>query len=82
MKKLKYNLATIINVGTDNETVMLSHVELPYSEANQAIAQQEAYGGKYEIYDDGLPEPVLQPTTEERVAELEAMLNALLGVSE
>ena len=59
MKILKYRLATEINHGTpeepDIETV-LSGVTMPYTEANYAIAQAEAYQGQITV-EDGLPEP-------------------------
>lgn len=60
MKILKYKLATEINHGTpeepDIETV-LSNVSIPYTEANYAIAQAEAYQGQITVEDDGQPEP-------------------------
>ncbi len=59
MKIIKYRLATEINHGTpeepDIETV-LSGVTMPYTEANYAIAQAEAYQGQITV-EDGLPEP-------------------------
>ena len=59
MKIIKYQLATEINHGTpeepDIETV-LSGVTMPYTEANYAIAQAEAYQGQITV-EDGLPEP-------------------------
>lgn len=60
MKIIKYQLATEINHGTpeepDIETV-LSGVTMPYTEANYAIAQAEAYQGQITVEDDGRPEP-------------------------
>lgn len=60
MKIIKYRLATEINHGTpeepDIETV-LSGVTMPYTEANYAIAQAEAYQGQITAEDDGQPEP-------------------------
>lgn len=60
MKIIKYQLATEINHGTpeepDIETV-LSAVTMPYTEANYAIAQAEAYQGEITVEDDGQPEP-------------------------
>ena len=60
MKIIKYRLATEINHGTpeepDIETV-LSGVTMPYTEANYAIAQAEAYQGQITVEDDGRPEP-------------------------
>lgn len=57
-------------------------MEMTWSEANEEIAKREAYNGEYTIEDDGEPEPSPQPTQNERIAELEEMLNALLGVTE
>lgn len=60
MKIIKYQLATEINHGTpeepDIETV-LSGVTMPYTNANYAIAQAEAYQGQITVEDDGQPEP-------------------------
>lgn len=60
MKIIKYQLATEVNHGTpeepDIETV-LSGVTMPYTEANYAIAQAEAYQGQITVEDDGKPEP-------------------------
>ena len=59
MKIIKDQLATEVNHGTpeepDIETV-LSGVTMPYTEANYAIAQAEAYQGQITV-EDGLPEP-------------------------
>lgn len=60
MKIIKYHLATEINHGTpeepDIETV-LSGAWMPYTDANYAIAQAEAYQGQITVEDDGQPEP-------------------------
>lgn len=48
-------------------------MEMPWSEFNENIAKTEAVNGEYEIYDDGQPGPVVEPTTDE-------ILNAMLGV--
>ena len=47
---------------------------MTWSESNEEIAKREAYNGEYTIEDDGLPEPVAEPTTGE-------ILNAMLGVT-
>ena len=64
MKIIKYQLATEINYGTpeepDIETV-LSGVTMPYTEANYAIAQAEAYQGQITAEDDEKPEPEPKP---------------------
>lgn len=60
MKIIKYQLATEINHGTPEEPdieMVLSGVTMPYTEANYAIAQAEAYQGQITVEDDGQPEP-------------------------
>ena len=77
MKTIKYQLCTTVNHGTEEEPIyedILSPVEMGWNEANEAIAQQEAYNGEYTIEDDGRPEPVAEPTANE-------ILNAMLGVN-
>lgn len=86
MKKIKYKfLSCEVNHGTeenpDIEQIFLDK-SMGWNEANEEIAKREAYNGEYTIEDDGQPEPIPQQTQEERIAELEEMLNALLGVSE
>ena len=75
MKWIKYKIK-----GDENT---LYDVELSWSEVNEETAKREAYNGEYTIVDDGEPEPVVEPTTEERIAELEDALALLLsGVTE
>lgn len=77
MKILKYNLCTKVNHGTEEEPKfeeILSPVEMGWNEANEEIAKKEAYNGEYTIEDDGQPEPVAEPTTDD-------ILNAILGVN-
>lgn len=79
MKKIKY----LICSGEDGLFKQLSPVEMDWNETNEEIAKKEAYNGEYTIEDDGQPEPAVQPTQEERIAELEAALELLLsGVTE
>ena len=53
------------------------------AKAREEIAKLEADNGKYKVEDDGLPEPELQLTDAERIAELEEALELLLsGVTE
>ena len=78
MKYIHYQM----QMSSEEEEVILSDVKMNYSEPNLEIAKREAYNGEYTIEDDGQPEPEPQPTEAERIAELEAMMNALLGVSE
>lgn len=73
MKIIKYNHCDRINHGTEEEPIWeenLSAVTMPYSEANEAIAQKEAYNGEYIVEDDGQPE-IVEITVEDRVSALE-----------
>lgn len=80
MKIIKYRLATEINHGTpeepDIETV-LSGVTMPYTEANYAIAQAEAYQGQITAEDDGAPAP--PPTAQEQLRADVDFLAAMQG---
>ena len=78
MKIIKYKiLSAEINHGTeenpDIEQIFLEK-SMGWNEANEEIAKREAYNGEYTIEDDGQPEPVAEPTTED-------VLNAMLGVT-
>lgn len=57
-----------------NGSVYLAEVIMGWNEANEEIAKKEAYNGEYTIEDDGQPEPVYEPTTDD-------ILNVLLGVA-
>lgn len=74
MKKIVYKVLGKTTTE-DVEAKVLCGVERPYSEANEEIAESEAYNGEYTIEDDGQPEPEQSLTTDD-------ILNALLGVSE
>lgn len=79
MRIIRYNLLH----KTPGGSGILLPKELPYTEENLAIAEEEAYKGEYTIEDDGQPEPEAQPTEAERIAELEEALALLLsGVTE
>lgn len=86
MKIIKYKfLSCEVNHGTEenpNIEQIILEKSIGWNEANEEIAKKEAYNGEYTIEDDGQPEPEIQPTEAERIAELETMMNALLGVSE
>lgn len=89
MKIISYRILQKNNYTTDHDSDALqSFVDKQIKctsemlEANEEIAKREAYNGEYTIEDDGNPEPEVKPTSEERIAELESMLNALLGVTE
>ena len=82
MKIIKYKiLCNEINHGTEEEPkieqIFVDRIiECPTDclNANEEIAKKEAYNGEYTIEDDGQPEPVVEPTTED-------VLNAMLGVT-
>lgn len=84
-KTIKYNLCVRMNRGTEETPLWeetLSSVETDWNEINEEIARKEAWGGEYLIEDDGVEEST-EPTTEERVEELEEALDMLLlGVTE
>lgn len=76
MKILKYNLCTKVDHGTEDEPKIeeiLYPVTMGWNEANEEIAKKEAYNGEYTIEDDGQPESVAEPTTDD-------ILDAMLGV--
>lgn len=56
-------------------------VEMPWTEANEAIAKAEAHNGEYAIEDDGKPEPVAPvteaPTWDELAAALQKGVDAV-----
>ena len=87
MKILKYNLATKVNVGTEENPehmTTLTRVEMGWSEANEEIAKREAYKGEYTIEDDGQPDPEAAPSQldiiEAQVAYTAMMTDTLLEV--
>ncbi|MBQ2785917.1 MAG: hypothetical protein IJF02_05390 [Oscillospiraceae bacterium] len=77
MKVIKYKyLSAEIKRGTEEEPIIeqiFLEKSMDWNEANEEIAKREAYNGEYTIEDDGQPEPVAEPTTDE-------ILNAMLGV--
>ena len=82
MKIINYQLATEVNHGTPEEPVtetVLSDVTMPYTEANYAIAQSEAYQGKITVKDVPDPRPLTEIQSarqEENKAALAAWLAA------
>lgn len=82
MKIINYQLATEVNHGTPEEPVtetVLSDVTMPYTEANYAIAQSEAYQGKITVKDIPDPRPLSEIQSarqEENKAALAAWLAA------
>lgn len=80
MQIIKYNLKSQVNTGTEQEPaweyVQGPECTMPYSEANMAIAEAEAYGD-ITVEDDSQPEPTAPETMDDRVTALEAKLTAL-----
>ena len=77
MKIIKYFLTDKINTGTAEapvwEETQGPECVMPYSEANMAIAQAEAYG-EIAVEDDGQPEPSPGVSIEDRVLTLEQQI--------
>lgn len=77
MKRIKYIfLSSEVNYGTEkmpNIKQEFIHKDFLYSDETLEAASREAYNGEYEIYEDGLEEPVPVETADD-------VLNALLGV--
>lgn len=73
------------NVGTEENPVIedvLLPVELSCCEHNEEIAKKESYNGEYEIYDDGISEPISEPTQLDRVESQVAYLAMMSGYPE
>ena len=74
MKRIKYQIMTEINLGTEDEPDIRQNIRgksLPYTDTNYQLALQEAYQGEVTIEDDGQPEPEPEPTLDDRVSSLE-----------
>lgn len=80
-KVIKYKfLSCEINRGTEESPVVeqiLLDKEMPWSEANEAIARLESKDGKYTVEDDGLPEPEATLSTEARLSAVETKFAAM-----
>lgn len=58
------------NIGTEEEPVyedVFQEVGVEYNGADIERIKDCAYNGEYEIYDDGEPEPVVEPTQADRI---------------
>ena len=86
MKKICYQILVERNKGTEESPEMVRELYqkgIEYNQDNLTLAEKESYNGEYTIEDDGQPEPVVEPTESERIAELEEALTLLLsGVTE
>lgn len=73
MKRWKYRLYNRPSIVEDDGQIWEGYFvvkTLPATEENELIAQEEAYNGEYELYDDGEPE----------ITTTDDVLNAMLGV--
>lgn len=80
MKIIKYQLCTEINHGTEDEPKIeqvFSAVTLGWSEANEKIAEAEAYNGEYTIEDEP-DDRTLDEIRADKLAELSASCNAAI----
>lgn len=80
MKVIKYKTATKANRGTSEKpeyVTIMSNVKMEWNEVNEEIAKREAWGGEYEIVDDGQPDPADIPTQLDRI-EAQATYTAML----
>ena len=88
MKIIKYDYCKKVNVGTDESPVFTekrSIVQLPYSEANIALAEKEAKNGEYTIEEvaDVETEPTAAEDTAAMLVDHEYRLTMLeLGLTE
>ena len=77
MKMLVYKLLQ----SEDENGVVLSEVNMQWSEANEEIAKAEAYNGEYTIEEIEVPVPVAEPTEleimEARLTYVEMMTGLL-----
>lgn len=79
MKWINYKMLQGITEAGD---AVLLPKSMRWSEENEAAAAAEAHNGEYTIEDDGMPNSAEEATDAQRITELEATLNALLGVNE
>lgn len=87
MKVIEYRMLQTMEVDgvvlPPSEEYM-SSVIIPYSEENEERAKAEAYKGEYEIFDNGLPDPVNTPSQldrfEAQLAYTAMMTDTLLEV--
>lgn len=87
MKVIKYQMQqTVVIDGVEQplSEEYMSSVTIPYSEENEERAKVKAYKGEYEIFDNGLPDPVNTPSQldiiEAQVAYTAMMTDTLLEV--
>lgn len=82
MKAIKYQLCTEVNHGTEDTPdiqQIFSAVTLGWSEANEKIAQSEAYNGEVTVED--VPDEPREPTQEEQLRADVDFLAVMTGVT-
>ena len=77
MKRIKYRYIIVESDEGEIDEINLRVKDIPYSSGNLETAKSESYNGKYEIIDDGEPEPL--PTEQE---QLRADVDFLLMLAE
>lgn len=80
MKKIKYQLCTEVDHGTEDKPdiqQIFSSATLGWSESNKEIAKREAYNGEYTIEDGNEPEPA--PTQLDRIEAQTAYTAMMTG---
>lgn len=90
MKIIKYKLLSAeINHGTEQEpkieqifTDTIIRCSEEYLASNEEIAKKEAYNGEYEIYDDGQPDLINEPTEAEKLDARLTYLEMMTGFLE
>lgn len=78
MKKIRYAIlgyTDVFNPETEEveQKESIAYNIIDYSPETEAKVKEISYNGDYETFDDGEPEPVAEPTTDD-------VLNVLLGV--
>lgn len=95
MKVIKYNLCSVVTQSKEKPRAneddpieyecfseeILTPVTIGWNEVNEEIAKKEAHNGEYTIEDDGQPEPIAEPSAEERLEALESAMLEMLGVN-
>ena len=80
MMIIKYKQQIIVPSSDEQERdrEIFYEIQSPWNSQTEEIAKREAYNGKYEIFDDGQPEP--EPTDQEQLRADVDFLLAMGGV--
>ena len=74
MKKIKFQMldtVVIDDIEQPKSEEYMSSITIPYSIENEELAKSKAYKGEYEVFEDDIPEPIVEPTPQE---DTDAML--------